>query len=60
MLLDYVTAVSLVHPRDHKFIQLDSVLQESLLKKGEILDIMTKDEAVKRLRDDCQKWFSVE
>lgn len=59
LLLAYIETHSLSHPRDLKFILLDPLLSECLLKKGEVLDVMTKDDALKRLKEECGKWYSV-
>lgn len=60
LLTSYISSHSLSHPRDQKFIKLDPLLQEILLKKGESLDVLTKEDANKRLRDGCTTWWSME
>ncbi|KAM0747852.1 hypothetical protein T439DRAFT_328520 [Meredithblackwellia eburnea MCA 4105] len=60
-LLSYVTSHSISHPRDQKFIQLspDDALTSVLLKKGEDLDVMSKDEALKRLKEAGTKFWEL-
>lgn len=60
LLTTYISSHSLSHPRDQKFIKLDPLLQEILLKKGESVDLLTKEDANKRLRDGCTAWWSME
>ncbi|KZT54753.1 hypothetical protein CALCODRAFT_438092 [Calocera cornea HHB12733] len=59
LLLDYVKEHSLVHPREQGFIVLDEVLQEVLLKKGEDIEFMRRDDALERLKSKMQAWYSI-
>ncbi|KAL8291415.1 hypothetical protein RQP46_002393 [Phenoliferia psychrophenolica] len=59
LLTDYIASASLTHPRDAKFIQPDASLSSLLLKKGEVLDVLTKDDALKRLKDVSTRFFEV-
>lgn len=60
LLTSYITTHALSHPRDQKFVQLDAVLSESLLKKGEDLEVMGKEEAGRRVKEGCVAWWSLE
>ncbi|ORY72895.1 hypothetical protein BCR35DRAFT_307416 [Leucosporidium creatinivorum] len=60
LLTTYIASQSLSHPRDQKFIKLDPLLGEILLKKGESVDVLTKEDANRRLRDGCTAWWSME
>lgn len=59
-LTSYITSQNLSHPRDQKFLKLDGLLSEVLLKKGESLDTMAKEEAHRRLKDGCTTHWSLE
>lgn len=59
LLMDYIASASLTHPRDAKFVRPDAALSAALLKKGEVLDVLTKDDALKRLKDSCVRFFEV-
>ncbi|KZO97637.1 eukaryotic translation initiation factor SUI1 family protein [Calocera viscosa TUFC12733] len=59
LLLDYVKEHSLVHPREQGFIILDELLQDVLLKKGEDIEFMRRDDALDRLKSKMQPWYSI-
>jgi len=58
-LLEYVKEHSLVHPREQGFIVLDELLQDVLLKKGEELEFMRREDALDRLKSKMQAWHSI-
>jgi translation initiation factor 2D len=59
ILYSYIKEENLTHSGDQKFIRLDELLTESLLKKGEILDVLSKDEALQRLKNACHEHYEM-
>lgn len=57
MLLQYAKDNNLVHPRDQRHLVLDEVLAGVVLKKGEALELMSKDQALERLKGGCTDWW---
>lgn len=55
----YIKSHSLVHPRDQSFILLDDALKTAVLKKGEKVEFIKRDEAVDRLRNGMQSWYEI-
>ena len=57
LLLQYANDNKLVHPRDQRHLVLDEVLTSVILKKGEALELVSKDQALERLKAGCAEWW---
>ena len=57
MLLQYAKDNKLVHPRDQRHLIVDEVLAGVLLKKGEALELISKDQALEKLKGACAEWW---
>jgi hypothetical protein len=62
LLDDYITAHSLVHPREKKYIILDDVLRACLQRKNDHpdeLEFLSRQEANERLQSGMQAWHEI-
>ncbi|GAA95852.1 uncharacterized protein L969DRAFT_95351 [Mixia osmundae IAM 14324] len=59
-LIDYVDKEKLIHPVDPKFISIDPLLGQTLLKSNENVDAIDRSDAIHRLLQHCQKMHRVQ
>lgn len=56
-LTNYIASHRLQHPREGKYFVLDETLGLLLLKPGEQVEFMTKEDAMERLEKQCEAWY---